>query len=73
MKLRKLSNIILPQFRKPSRCEACGEVFTCGAGLKGCWCMEIELSAAVRAKLRERYRNCLCRACLERFAATGEG
>jgi hypothetical protein len=58
----------LPQFRKPSTCEACGEVFTCGATLSGCWCAEINLSDEARSLLRSRYQSCLCRACLENFA-----
>ena len=50
------------------RCEACGEMFTCGATLAGCWCAEIKLSEATRAELRSRYQSCLCRSCLESFA-----
>ncbi|MBD0369530.1 MAG: cysteine-rich CWC family protein [Pyrinomonadaceae bacterium] len=54
-----------------SVCEACGETFGCGASLSGCWCVEVKLTDAVRARLRERYEGCLCRGCLER-AADGE-
>jgi len=68
MSLRKLTGYILPQFREPSTCEACGEMFTCGATLAGCWCAEIKLSEATRAELRSRYQSCLCRSCLESFA-----
>ena len=53
----------------PSTCEACGQPFACGATLAGCWCAEIELSAAARAEIGARYQSCLCRACLESFAA----
>lgn len=49
-------------------CEACGNVFSCGASLAGCWCSEVKLTDEVRAQLRERYQHCLCRSCLERFA-----
>jgi hypothetical protein len=49
-------------------CEACGQAFTCGATLAGCWCAELKLTEAVRALLRTRFQSCLCRACLERFA-----
>jgi hypothetical protein len=52
-----------------SLCEACGQRFDCGAQSGGCWCAEVQLTEEVRAHLRERYTNCLCRACLERFAA----
>jgi hypothetical protein len=69
MSLRKLAGIVLPVLQEASVCEACGGEFACGAKLSGCWCAEVELSEAVRAELRLRYRGCLCRACLERFAA----
>jgi hypothetical protein len=68
MRLREAAGLVLPQFREPSTCEACGASFTCGATLAGCWCTEIKLSEAVRADLRSRYERCLCRACLETFA-----
>ena len=51
---------------EPSVCAACGESFTCGATLAGCWCAEIQLSDEVRAELRKNYQSCLCRACLEK-------
>jgi hypothetical protein len=70
MSLLKLTGYILPQFREPSICEACGERFVCGASLAGCWCAEIKLSAETRAELSKRYKHCLCRACLEAFAKT---
>ena len=66
--LKKVAGFILPQYREPAVCEACGELFTCGATLSGCWCQEIKLSETVRAELRARYDRCLCRACLENFA-----
>jgi Cysteine-rich CWC len=69
MKIRNVAGIILPVLREPSTCEACGNSFTCGARLSGCWCSEIKLSDATRAELKSRYSNCLCRDCLERFAA----
>jgi hypothetical protein len=70
MKLKTLAGFISPRWRAPSICEACGQQFVCGATLAGCWCAEIRLSAEVRAKLRTRFERCLCRACLERFAAS---
>jgi Cysteine-rich CWC len=48
------------------RCQACGNSFTCGASLKGCWCSEIKLSGEARAELRSLYSDCLCRDCLEK-------
>ena len=52
-------------------CESCGAEFRCGASQAGCWCAEVELDGAARAELRERFRRCLCRACLEGYAAGG--
>ena len=66
-----MAGIVLPVLKKPSVCEACGGEFVCGASLAGCWCAEVELSEEVRGELRARYRDCLCRGCLERFAADG--
>jgi hypothetical protein len=54
---------------KPPACESCGGEFTCGATLAGCWCSEVKLSEAALAELRARFKGCLCRECLERFAA----
>lgn len=54
---------------EPAVCESCGGGFDCGASLAGCWCSRVELSEPLRAELRERFKRCLCRACLERFAA----
>jgi hypothetical protein len=68
MKLRSLAQYIHPRWREPSTCEACGEPFTCGATLAGCWCTQVKLSEHVRSELRALYERCLCRQCLERFA-----
>jgi hypothetical protein len=68
-RLRKLAALVSPSLRGPSACESCGAEFACGATLAGCWCSEIKLSEETRAELRARYQRCLCRACLERFAA----
>ena len=68
MKLRNLAGIVLPVLREPSVCEACGDPFTCGAKLTGCWCSEIKLSDETRAELKSRYRGCLCRECLEHLS-----
>ena len=68
-RLRKLAVLVPPSPRGPSACESCGAEFVCGATLAGCWCCEIKLSEETRAELRARYQRCLCRACLERYAA----
>jgi Cysteine-rich CWC len=69
-KLRKVAQLISPRLAAPSKCEACGNEFSCGASLRGCWCSEIELSEEAQADLKSRYRECLCRDCLERLSAT---
>jgi hypothetical protein len=68
MALRRLAGFFIPALRQPMRCASCGDDFTCGAGLTGCWCMKIELDAPTRARMRERFRDCLCQRCLEGFA-----
>jgi hypothetical protein len=50
------------------RCPACGASFPCLGGC--CWCGEVTLDDAARARLLERYADCLCPACL-RACATG--
>ena len=71
MKLLKQIGLALPVLRKTLACEACGETFACEISLgKGCWCGEIKLSGETREELRRKYKSCLCRACLEKAAAT---
>ena len=48
-------------------CEACGSEFACEFTIRGCWCVNIKLSDETRALLKEKYRSCLCRQCLETF------
>jgi hypothetical protein len=72
MSIRKLAGFIQPGWREPETCEACGRSFNCGATLRGCWCTQVKLSERVREQLRGRYQHCLCRECLERFAAEDE-
>jgi hypothetical protein len=67
--LRRALALFSPRFRPASTCEACGGAFTCGATLAGCWCQEVAVPDATRARLGASYRRCLCRACLEREAA----
>jgi hypothetical protein len=70
MKLSQIAGLLSPRWREPSTCEGCGGPFTCGAKLSGCWCAEIKLSDERRAELKGLYRNCLCRECLEKAAAS---
>jgi hypothetical protein len=68
--IEELANVISQRDgRDASACEACGAEFACGAMLAGCWCSELKLSDETRAELSTRFGGCLCRACLERFAA----
>ena len=55
-----------PRFFKGARGETAAIV---GAALKGCWCVEIKLSEETRRKLKENFRACLCRNCLENFVS----
>ena len=64
-----LLRILSSQKGVAETCEACGETFVCGASLTGCWCSEVKISDAARAKLKEKYKGCVCRNCLEQFAA----
>jgi hypothetical protein len=49
------------------KCEACGKDFVCGVSLKGCWCSEIKLDDETRTDMRSKYKDCLCRECLEKL------
>ncbi len=64
-KLKRLAAVISPRWREPSTCAACGDEFSCGATLAGCWCSEVKLSEEARATLKSQYFDCLCRKCLE--------
>ena len=66
---QRLAGLLSERWREPSKCEACGNEFVCGATLGGCWCTELKLSDEARAELRSRYSTCLCRKCLEDAAA----
>lgn len=66
MKPGELLRVVTGQGRT-LRCEACGAEFTCGGGF-GCWCTQVPLDEATRTAIREKYKDCLCRACLERLA-----
>src|SRR5216684_2428875 len=70
MRLLKRIGLMLPVFRKTKVCEACGASFACEISLgTGCWCGELKLSEDTRQELRAKYRDCLCRACLEKAKA----
>ena len=51
------------------RCARCGGAFHCGAAdAAPCPCTTVRLDAATLARLRERYRGCLCLRCLAALA-----
>jgi len=66
--LIKIGNAVSQALTRERVCEACGNEFSCGASLRGCWCSEINLSDATRAELKGLYRDCLCRDCLEKVS-----
>jgi len=66
--LTKIGDALAHALTRARVCESCGSEFSCGAGLRGCWCAEITLSDADRAELQKRYGDCLCRNCLEQVA-----
>jgi hypothetical protein len=66
---RKLTVLMSSGLSRDLVCDSCGNQFTCGAGLSGCWCSEINLTDEARAELKTQYRDCLCRGCLERIPA----
>jgi hypothetical protein len=55
------------------RCERCGAAFDCGAGTGSCWCAELELSDAARARVAGEFDGCLCPACLAEAAQPPAG
>jgi len=66
--IRKLA-VLVPKLSRELVCDGCGQGFSCGASLSGCWCAEIKLSDEARAEMKSKYRDCLCRDCLERISA----
>ena len=67
--LIKLGKVVAQTLSRERVCESCGQEFSCGASLRGCWCGEINLSDASRSELQQLYKDCLCRECLEKVAA----
>jgi len=68
MKAKKVLGLFSEKYKEPSVCESCGEEFSCGATLKGCWCMNVDLTDETRADLKTKFERCLCRACLEKLS-----
>jgi len=54
------------------KCEACGEMFTCGEAEPGCWCEALQLTSQAAAQLRATHTDCLCSRCLAAVAAASD-
>ena len=54
-------------------CPRCGGEFACGADAGSCWCAEVALGDAARARLAAAFERCLCPACLAEAAAEAAG
>lgn len=68
MKVKKTLGLISEKYKEPSTCESCGNDFTCGATIKGCWCMNVKLTDENREELKSKFKNCLCQNCLEKLS-----
>src|SRR5215470_14621791 len=68
MKLKKALGFVSLKYKDPSVCESCGNEFTCGATIRGCWCTEVKLTDETRKELRSKFKDCLCRNCLEKHS-----
>ncbi|MEK6336998.1 MAG: cysteine-rich CWC family protein [Acidobacteriota bacterium] len=68
VELRKIAGLFADRFSGSPTCEACGNEFSCGVSLRGCWCSEIKLNDQALAEMKERYRGCLCKPCLEKMS-----
>jgi hypothetical protein len=68
MKLKNALELNSEKDKSPSVCEACGAEFACGAGTESsCWCFDIKLSEKTGERLKSKFKNCLCKNCLEKF------
>lgn len=55
-------------------CPRCGAGFECKAGtILQCQCYGIVLPEKIRLETEHRYRDCLCRSCLEELAGLSRG
>ena len=71
MKPEKILGLFSEKFKSKSVCESCGNEFTCGATLKGCWCMKVDLTDEIRNEMRSKFKDCLCADCLDKISAGG--
>jgi hypothetical protein len=52
-------------------CPRCAAFFECRSS--GCWCNDLQLSAAKLKWLERQYENCLCPACLTSIESCRDG
>ncbi|TAL09331.1 MAG: hypothetical protein EPO02_10545 [Nitrospirae bacterium] len=50
-------------------CGNCGCSFPCGGGAEPCWCDQVRLNESHLTEIGQRFRDCLCPACLEKIGA----
>lgn len=67
MSAEKISETKTSNCGEPEICEACGELFDCGAKSDRCWCSQIPLTAETTKELSQKFKRCLCRRCLAEF------
>ena len=54
----------------PKTCESCGQTFDCQPeNIEACQCNAVQLSTKAREVISQQYGDCLCAACLRKFAA----
>jgi len=50
-------------------CESCGATFgCCPVPNSGCWCADVPISDAALAELKTKFGECICPACLAKYA-----
>ena len=56
-----------------SVCEICGAKYFCNArDIENCFCKKINLSKEIIVQIKNKYSRCLCKGCLNKFAALGK-
>ena len=50
-------------------CSRCKKPFVCSNETKGCWCETLMLDTTTLNLLRNEFNDCLCKDCLQVYAA----
>lgn len=53
-------------------CSKCNTPFVCDCENPGCWCENLFIDLDTLDKLKKQYDNCLCPACLSKYAIKQE-